>query len=138
MTEQKDRELVRSALALQEAVSRSTSMSVDGLAEHLWHEGLHRGEFFPTPPEVADLLRESPQYAMTAVIEHLAVNDWRVNALLAGVTPGALTVSQWRIGSLRHAWPLTSHEHEAWQIRESAKGGNYCAACGESVEGEVG
>ena len=26
------------------------------------------------------------------------------------------------------------HEHEDWQLQESAKGGWYCAACGEPVE----
>jgi len=26
-----------------------------------------------------------------------------------------------------------NHQHEAWQIRESAKGGFYCAACGATT-----
>lgn len=26
------------------------------------------------------------------------------------------------------------HQHEQWQIRESATGGTYCAACGGQVE----
>jgi hypothetical protein len=25
------------------------------------------------------------------------------------------------------------HQHEKWQLQESAKGGMYCAACGEDV-----
>lgn len=28
---------------------------------------------------------------------------------------------------------LTAHQHEAWQIRDSAQGGRYCAACGQGV-----
>ncbi|QIG58656.1 hypothetical protein SEA_DEJAVU_112 [Microbacterium Phage DejaVu] len=29
---------------------------------------------------------------------------------------------------------MTQHQHESWQIQESAKGGHYCAACGVDVE----
>lgn len=28
----------------------------------------------------------------------------------------------------------SGHEHEDWQLQESAKGGQYCAACGEPVK----
>lgn len=28
----------------------------------------------------------------------------------------------------------SGHHHESWQLQESAKGGLYCAACGEDVE----
>lgn len=28
----------------------------------------------------------------------------------------------------------SGHRHECWQLQESAKGGMYCAACGEDVE----
>ena len=31
---------------------------------------------------------------------------------------------------------MSRHEHEAWQIRESATGGMYCAACGQDVPTE--
>lgn len=29
--------------------------------------------------------------------------------------------------------PRGRHQHERWQLQESAKGGMYCAACGEDV-----
>lgn len=28
---------------------------------------------------------------------------------------------------------MSTHQHEAWQLQESAQGGMYCAACGETV-----
>lgn len=28
----------------------------------------------------------------------------------------------------------SAHEHESWMIQPSAKGGHYCAACGQTVE----
>lgn len=31
----------------------------------------------------------------------------------------------------------SAHEHESWMIRPSAKGGHYCAACGQTVERAV-
>lgn len=30
----------------------------------------------------------------------------------------------------------SGHVHEKWQLQESAKGGKYCAACGEDVKEE--
>lgn len=30
------------------------------------------------------------------------------------------------------------HQHEAWQIRDSASGGRYCAACGRHISDEYG
>jgi len=29
---------------------------------------------------------------------------------------------------------MTEHQHERWQLRPSAKGGVYCAACGDHVD----
>lgn len=29
---------------------------------------------------------------------------------------------------------IETHEHEGWQIQESAQGGWYCAACGRPVD----
>jgi hypothetical protein len=37
--------------------------------------------------------------------------------------------SGWRSGRVR-----APHQHEKWQLQESAKGGMYCAACGEDVQ----
>ena len=33
----------------------------------------------------------------------------------------------------RVKFEIETHEHEAWQIRESASGGLYCAACGSPI-----
>lgn len=33
----------------------------------------------------------------------------------------------------RAAQAIANHQHEAWQLQESAKGGMYCAACGQDV-----
>lgn len=36
------------------------------------------------------------------------------------------------IDRVRHE--IATHEHEGWQLRESASGGLYCAACGRPVD----
>jgi hypothetical protein len=32
---------------------------------------------------------------------------------------------------------MSTHQHERWQLRPSAKGGVYCAACGDHVDAPV-
>jgi hypothetical protein len=38
-----------------------------------------------------------------------------------------------RVRKVRKVRAERRHDHEAWQIRESAKGGRYCAACGQDI-----
>ncbi|MCV7286043.1 hypothetical protein H7J87_11945 [Mycolicibacterium wolinskyi] len=37
-------------------------------------------------------------------------------------------------GTDRARREIETHEHEAWQLQESAQGGWYCAACGRPVD----
>lgn len=40
-------------------------------------------------------------------------------------------VTQESVDRVRRA--IETHEHEGWQLQESAQGGWYCAACGRPV-----
>lgn len=40
------------------------------------------------------------------------------------------------LGIASRMLPKKRHVHEKWQLQDSAKGGNYCGACGEHVKEE--
>ena len=67
-----------------------------------------------------------PLDRVQVIVEHL-LNDGSRDGLILG---DELNVA---MGASARRRDPAAHHHEAWQIRESAKGGTYCAACGGTV-----
>lgn len=54
-------------------------------------------------------------------------------APMGGLWAPLEAVETW-LGISQPGTPPARHQHEAWQIQESAAGGRFCVACGEPVE----
>jgi hypothetical protein len=67
-----------------------------------------------------------PLERVQVIVEHLLTDGSREGLILGDELNTAMGASA------RRRDP-TAHHHEAWQVRESAKGGTYCAACGATV-----
>lgn len=68
--------------------------------------------------------------------------DWEVNRQYFDPRPRQVCPCPRFRGATADTDPAPAkpkHDHESWQLQESAKGGWYCAACGEHVdEGPTG
>ncbi len=67
-----------------------------------------------------------PLDRVQVIVEHLLTDGSRDGIILGDELNTAMGASA------RRRDPA-AHHHEAWQVRESAKGGTYCAACGATV-----
>jgi len=83
------------------------------------HEGLHWDEVVGI-----DWLAHQPSGRLTRIGERCGELHPHYSAMSCGRKPGHNDAHSYGV----------PHVHEKWQLQESAKGGLYCAACGEDMD----